>query len=424
MKYEIYNLEELLFFRKEMIERIFKAKGLDGQKNKKNYNQISKEITALEVERQLKLREYIDLAEKCNIHPDSIKSTEIYIAFKPFNQINTKPEYLQFDEDTSFIINSGCYIEKETLDGLIRKWYLENGKEISENTDDIELFYDYHFEDLIFHMQGKLIELNAIEGLDFHVGKRDAPQIYEFRKGMTSDIEKFESFQNEFSAYLNKTQEVLDILLNDLEFSSRGDIFVDRENPERIYKEGEFIYYEFYSLHFWRFFDELLTLQSEEPELFGNGTEILLKALHNRFTKKYPDAPYWKNYDEFVLKIQQQYFYLANKEKGLRLDLFRNSLENIEFEGGLWHAFQHFKLNGSPMSARYKGGIDFHKNTFLNSTRKAFLFSEFSQREKKNEFEVILTDYPNKGISRTVGFFYDPKKDLYYLTTVVDKKSK
>ncbi len=398
------DTQKLMEFRRNMNSRILNSKMIDGERGKKTYRDISHKILDEQKKGIEKLREYIKVVEKCNVHPDNIKVTNYDFGFKPFKELS---------------------IKKSTFTNLISKWCEANEKQFPENLDKVEFYYNWLFE---YHVIPKLELSNQNNKIDVKIFDSDGfdkPIIYEYRIDEPTNFIEFEKYQIQFLKDWDEAENLINNLSKEQEFSSRGDVMLDYDTIETL---NEIDIYECYSIHFWRFFDELFELQNEQTELFGHGTEIILRALHNRFIKKYPDAKYLHLYEKFVLEIKQQYFYIANKDKALRLDLFRNLLENGEFEGGLWHAFQHFRLDGQTMSAVFKGGGAFNEEDFFHSIKKAFFFHKFEERtnERKNnkkykEFEVVLSNYNLTGKSRTIGFFYDPDKDLHYLATVGDR---
>ena len=96
--------------------------------------------------------------------------------------------------------------------------------------------------------------------------------------------------------------------------------------------------------------DELYDLHRCSPENFDNGAEVLLIGLFNQMKgkKEFQGLHFMKNLEDFKLEIQQNYAYFGTLEKGLRIDLYRNIVEEknnsdtLTFEGGSLSCFTTF----------------------------------------------------------------------------------
>jgi hypothetical protein len=429
MKIEHYDLIDfgmLAPFREKMQERIFSKKNSDGQKGQKSHGQIGKEMQCLHLEYQKLQNLFIDNAEKHNIHPEELAKTHPLLSFYSFNSLNTTKEYMTLFEDTDeplqVVSNEGEYFEQSFIDELIKKWFESNEKEYPIDNTEVEFFYDYDWSCILgIKRNGFKNDIENIKMYEYFMLKA---RIYTFHKNREQKLEDFEllkqKFLEDFSEYNNKSNEIG----KDLEFSDRGNIIVDDKNPYGfIYKLNGKDIYQFASKHFWEIYDEFFTLQTNKPGLFGKGAESILKELYRIFYSK--NEIYWGTFEEFKLKVQQQYLYTANEEKGLRLDLYRNILDNGDFEGGLWHSFKHFKVNNLPLSGISAGGKEYYENHFFMMLRRAF-FVDSWKKDNKNRFNVTIPYSSEHEGDYTFGFYENnclnnqgkPVLGFYSLNTV------
>lgn len=112
----------------------------------------------------------------------------------------------------------------------------------------------------------------------------------------------------------------------------------------------------------------------------------------------------------------------------LRLDLFRNlkavidsKKGELEFIGGIFHAFKHFSLNGRPLSTHQaKNDLD-HPNCIFDIAIRGFFINEDKIVTKNSIKSSIKLD--NKYILELV-FYYEEKTDVYFLKTIIKKESR
>jgi hypothetical protein len=426
--YDSIELERLYDFREKMTERIFCKKRNDGQKGKKNYSEVSKEINRLDKEYKIKVHGIIDNAEKFNIHPNELLKLNNYLlSFYPFSELNTTPEFMILDvtddEPLKVISNEGEYYEKSFLDKLIKGWFASNGKVYPEDDSNIEFFYDYDLSFILGAKKNKFNnEIGNLKTYDYFIFKA---KIYTYRNNIESDISSFNSLSESFVVESESYNILRDELIEESIYSDRGSIFVDVNHPAFIYKINGQDIYQFSSQHFWKIYDEFILLQANQSDLFGKGAESILKELHKIFSGK--DERYWGSFEEFKLQIQQQYLYIANEERGLRLDLFRNISTDGDFEGGVWHGFKHFKLNGTTLSAKSGGGKNYDEHVFFNMLREAF-FVQIWNQDKKGRWNVSIPYSKTEGVY-IFGFHENKYLDsnnnmtstLYSLNTVIYK---
>lgn len=428
MKIEYYDsidFRMLIPFREKMQEHIFSKKNSDGQKGQKQHGQLGKEMQNLDLEFQQKRDLLIDNAERFNIHPDVLAKIHPLLSFYSFNSLNTTKEYVTIFEDTDdpqqVVSNEGEYFEQSFLDELIKKWFESNGKEYPMDNIDVEFFYDY---DLSFILDFKKNCFNNdMEKMKMYEHFIFKAKIYTRRNRMKSDTRNFNLLVRNFIIDSKLYRKKMDELLEELEYSDRGNIMVDRNHPAFIYKLNGQDIYQFASIHFWEIYDEFIILQTNQPYLFGKGAESILEGLHKIFSSK--NGAYWGNFEDFKLKIQQQYLYTANEEKGLRLDLFRNILNNGDFEGGLWHSFKHFKVNSLPLSGISAGGKEYSENHFFMMLKRAFFIDSW-KKDNKNRFNVTIPYLSEYEGNYTFGFYENnclnnqgkPVLGFYSLNTV------
>ncbi len=421
--YDSIELEKLDYFREKMRERIFCKKRNDGQKDKRNYSKVEENISQLEEEYRQKVNKFIDNAERYNIHPTELSKLKFPLSFYPFSELNTTPEFMTLFEDTDeplqVVSNEGEYFEQSFLDELIKKWFESNGKEYPKDNTEVEFFYDYDWS-FILGIKKNCFN-NDIEKIKMYEPFVFKARIYTYRNSMKSDTQNFNLLIENFITDSELYKKQMDELLEESIYSDRGSILVDINDPAFIYKLNGQDIYQFTSIHFWEIYDEFILLQTNQPNLFGEGAELILKELHEMFLRK--DGTYWDNFEKFKLKIQQQYFYTANEEKGLRLDLYRNILINDDFEGGIWHGFKHFKSNGKTLSAKSGGGKNYDENHFFNMLKEAFFVKSWG-KDKKERLNGSIPYSSTEGVY-TFGFHEnkcsDPNNDvistLYSLST-------
>lgn len=421
--YDSIDLDKLNYFRQKMEERIFCKKRNDGQKGTRLYAEIARNLNQLENEYRKLISELIDQAEICNIHPNELAKVNHLLSFYSFNELNTIKESLHYDDaidELPQITSDECeHFEKHSLNELIKKWFAQNGKKFPNDDSDVEFFYDY---DMSFILGAKMNCFNNdLEKVKMYESFVLRARIYTYRHRIKSDNQSFNLLVENFITDSDRYRKEIGVLLEELEFSDRGSIMVDRKHPAFIYKLNGQDIYQFTSLHFWEIYDEFISLQINQPDLFGKGTESILIELYKIFSSK--NESYWGSFEEFMLKIQQQYLYTASEEKGLRLDLYRNILKG-EFQGGIWHSFKHFKSNNKPLSAKSGGGKDYDEQYFFNMLRQAF-FVELWCKDKKGRLSVSIPYSTTKGMYK-LGFHeykcLDPSNHvistLYSLNTV------
>lgn len=384
------------------------------------------EISQLEKEFQQKMKQFLDDAEKNNIHPDKLPKLPCLPLFKSFSKLNTTPQYedISFFEDEKFQVlsNKEDYYEKGMLDEVIKKWFEGNDKVYPQNNLNTELFYDYNISPILEAKKNPFCR----ETYDYHIIKS---RIYVYRTNEKQNESMFNSLKPIFTRDFESYDEQRNSLNEELKFSSRVDgIFVDPKNMPVVFKINGNDTFKFTNIFFWDFYDAYLLLQKTQPSLFGSkNTNIILRALHEIFIKK--NANYWNDYEEFKLKITQQFYYIADSEKKLRLDLFRNELKDGSFEGGLWHSFNHFKQNGKALSSINKGGIEYSEPLFFNMLKDAFFVSEWKWSEPKDgEKGGWVTEIPCLAEKGTYKFVFHENKcydykgnthTIYYLNTVI-----
>ena len=393
-------------FREEMRERIFCKKRNDGQRTekgqrkKKTHSQVGKDMNQLSEENNQKVNEIIDCAESYNIHPiELFKLNDSNLFFYPFGELNTTSECKALSGN-----ENECY-EKSFLDKLIRRWFEGNGKDYPQDDSNIEFFYNY---DLFFVLDGFIEQKkDTITNYTEYMRKYDyfiiKAKIHTYRNNIKSDVQNFNLLIENFIAHTEFYKIRNAELQEESTFSDRGSIYVDWKNPPFIYKLNMQDIYEFASIHFWEIYDEFILLQANQPDLFGKGAEPILRELHKIFSGK--NEKYWGSFEEFKLKIQQQYLYTANEKQGLRLDLYRNIFDDGDFQGGIWHSFKHFKSNGKTMSAKSEGGKNYNKNNFFNMLKEAFFVKTWS-KDKKDRLNVSIPYSTTEG-KYTFGFHED-----------------
>ncbi|MCU0470069.1 MAG: hypothetical protein MUF58_15860 [Arcicella sp.] len=426
MKIEYYDSIDfgmLAPFREKMQERIFCKKRNDGQKGQKTHGQLGKEMQKLTSDFQQKLNEFIDNAEKCNIHPEKLANIHPLMSFYSFSSLNTTKGYMTLFEDTDeplqVVSNEGEYFEQSFLDELIKKWFESNGKEYPKNNAETEFFYDYNWS-FILGIKRNCFN-NDIEKIKNYEAFMFKARIYTFKNNMKSYTQNFPLFVENFIADSELYKKQINELIEESIYSDRGNIIVDPNHPAFIYKLNGQDIYQFTSIHFWEIYDEFILLQTNQPDLFGKGAESILRELYRVFSSK--NKIYWGTFEEFKLKIQQQYLYTANHEKGLRLDLFRNILTDGDFEGGIWHGFKHFKLNDNTLSAKSGGGKNYEENHFFSMLKEAF-FVKTWKIDNKGRINVSIPYSTTEG-NYTFGFHEDKCLDndnnvvstLYSLST-------
>ena len=366
-----------------MIERIYSSNRMDGQKNdtKRFHKDITNDMNDLNKSFNLKIKEFIKLVESYNIHPNEINGLNLPISFLSFDDLNTTPEFIKIpfgkgEEPLECISNEGEYFEKDVLDKLIRKWFADNNLEYAENTKNTELFYDNYFKDSILEMQKKHINCGDIDKIETYSHCIQAPKIYIFKKDIEPNQLLFYQSKKKFLDYYEDYKNRRHELEKEEESNNRGYIIGD---VGTLYKLNGQIIYKWSSKYFWEIYDEYFLLHKERPELFGKGADPLLEELYERFLVKYDVyGDYWSDYEEFKLKIQQQFLYIANEEKGLRFDLFRNILDNGDFEGGLFHSLKHFKSNNITLGDKSAGGREYSENAYFKMLNEAFFVNEWT----------------------------------------------
>lgn len=399
MKIEYYDSipqEKLDHCRAIMRERIFCKKRNDGQRDKKKYGEVVENLSQLEKDYKQKVNEILDNAERYNIHPNELfKLKDPEFIFYPFGELNItsefkplfKDEYENEEEFLTFLSGNHksnedeCY-EKSFLDKLIRKWFEGNGKDYPGDDSNIEFFYDYGLVCILdeYKKQKKNLSYNDNEFMRIYDYLIIKAKIYTYRNNIKSDIQNFNLLLKNFKAESELYQIQNIELLEESEYSDRGSIFIDNKNPAFIYKLNGQDIYQFTSIHFWEIYDEFILLQANQPDLFGKGAEPILRGLYKIFSGK--NERYWGSFEEFKLKIQQQYLYTANEKQGLRLDLYRNIFDDGDFQGGVWHGFKHFKSNGKTLSAKSEGGKNYSETHFFNMLLEAFFVQKWVKFDK------------------------------------------
>ncbi|MFN3849369.1 MAG: hypothetical protein ACK4NY_08075 [Spirosomataceae bacterium] len=425
-------------YRNKMSELIFTSKKFDGQPNKekRDYLKISKEIQDLELKFNHKLKKYINEAERFNTHPKNIKVDGIYgyLDFGNFNTIPSKPIFqdIYFTDDPlplRGIANSGRYIEPHIINRLIKKWFEVNKKSMPQNIRKVDFYFDFEFLSSIINSQWNLLINNRIDEIQF----LDCCKIYIHQKNNRTDKNRLKRSKHNLVKFSKYYYPRLNLLSEEQHFNDRGHILIDYQRLSKV--NGKTVF-EFYSTFFWDFFDALFELHKNSPEVFGNGAELLINELFKFMNtiERIKELPFMKNIKEFKLKLQQNYAYFGDTEKGLRIDLFRNIVPDKNkpdiptFEGGLLHVLRHFENDGVPISATFEGGHQFYESYFMDTLKEAFFVSELKEvidkKGKKSIISEVESIVEKNKIYKFV-FFKNPHADgLYSINTMYleDKK--
>lgn len=413
-------------FREKMAELIFNSKKYDGQKGSRIQKEIVQDLQNLDRELKLMINYYIKECQKYNIPPnmlevDSYQTELLFYCFKNF-QIKPIKQMLSIDFDGIFInpiTYNNEYIEKKYIDKLIEKWYILNKIVPPKNNKKVDFYCDFEFKSSIIEHQKNLMLQGRIEEINFLKNCK----IYYYYKNNRYNKNKLKILKNNLNKFVINYRCKVNLLCAELDLSDRGDIWVDSQNLLMI--NGNLVF-EFYSKFFFDFFDGLFELHKKSPDLFGKGANLIIEGLYHLIKSKdeFSELHFLKDIEAFKLQLQKSYAYFGDTEKGLRVDLFRNLVndkknnEILTFEGGLFHILRHFHNENIPLSATYEGGHQFYKSYFFDTLREAFWVSKWSKCGD-NKIKSKIRSIVNKDKNYNFVFYKNPNVNgLYYIDTV------
>ncbi|ADB40832.1 hypothetical protein Slin_4854 [Spirosoma linguale DSM 74] len=150
----------------------------------------------------------------------------------------------------------------------------------------------------------------------------------------------------------------------------------------RLFKVDDQEIYQIESLMFFDFLNTIYLLSEEHPDCFGHGAQAILDGLYGYY-KELLFGERELDQEEFELKLTQQFVYMTNDQKELRIDLYRHldvSKSGIgkDFIGGLFHVFNHF--HGLQFSGKNEL-IQLHEGFLFNLIRD-ILFNHLPEEKK------------------------------------------
>lgn len=192
-------------------------------------------------------------------------------------------------------------------------------------------------------------------------------------------------------------------------------------------------FHGFYSRHLvYQILNEkfLLEASAKFPEAFAsNDPYAVLEAIRKTANLSNFPMPAWEgepeeSQDEANVRIFKDFYFAitdANKTKTLRLDLFRyigeDKKKELEYKGGLLHAFKHFCIERKPISFRSEP-VELPKQ-FEKEIVRCLFFEEPINVTKKHDDNLILEfDFKISEKKFKVFIYYNKRCDIYFLDSI------
>lgn len=173
--------------------------------------------------------------------------------------------------------------------------------------------------------------------------------------------------------------------------------------------------------------DVMVEAVTKYPKLFGTGdAHDVVEAI--RLVE--PTFDNTERHAEF-LKNEQFGFVMENKngviqDQVLRIDLFRGfkphpKTGKPDFEGGLFHAFDHFSYKGTNLATGNDNNDLAHPEQIIGLAIKAFFMPEYREETPKGFIGRISLD---QNYWLKFSFYHEDKNGVHFINTVHKEKKK